>query len=102
MTDKLHCPFCYGELILPGKVKDTQVCVCRNPDCKYDGWNFPVEIIQQIIDGKKARDALKEARALYSGIVGSYCSSLSYFGMDTSPANLMKEFDEKIKSITNL
>lgn len=59
MTDKLHCPWCGDELSFAHKLKGIQTCVCRNPDCEYDGWHFPVEIIQQIIDGKKAQDALK-------------------------------------------
>ena len=58
MTDKLKCPFCNADLIVH---TDEQMAVCRNPNCKYDGWHFPVEIIQRMIDGKKARDALNYA-----------------------------------------
>lgn len=61
MTDKLYCPWCGDELIFAHKLKGIQTCVCRNPTCKYDGYHFPVEVIQQLIDGKKAQDALKVA-----------------------------------------
>lgn len=60
MTDKLKCPFCSDELVFPkDKLKGIKLCVCRNPTCKYDGWHFPKEIIHQLIEGNKARDALK-------------------------------------------
>lgn len=63
MTDKLHCPFCSDEMIFErGTVKGIQRVVCRNPKCIYDGWHFPVEIIQRMIDGKKAQDALIEIK----------------------------------------
>lgn len=60
MTDKLKCCFCGAELNdYPDKTTGARMAVCRNPKCKYDGWHFPVDIIQQIIAGKKAWDALK-------------------------------------------
>lgn len=58
MTDKLKCPFCNADLIVH---TDEQMAVCRNPNCKYDRWHFPLEIWQAIIDGKKAQDALNVA-----------------------------------------
>lgn len=59
MTDKLKCCFCGAELNdYPDKMTGARMEVCRNPKCKYDGWHFPVEIIQRMIDGKKAQDAL--------------------------------------------
>ena len=58
MTDSMKCPFCNADLIVH---TDEQMAVCRNPKCKYDGWHFPVEIIQRMIDGKKAQDALNVA-----------------------------------------
>lgn len=62
MTDKLHCPWCGDELIFAHKLKGIQTCVCRNTTCKYDSYHFPVEVIRQLIDGKKAQDALKNSR----------------------------------------
>lgn len=60
MTDKLHCLYCSDEMIFErGTLTGIKRCVCRNPNCKYDGYHFPVEVIRHIIDGKKARDALK-------------------------------------------
>lgn len=62
MTDKLHCPFCGAELNdYPDKTTGARMAVCRNPKCKYDGWHFPIDITQRMIDGKKAQEALKVA-----------------------------------------
>lgn len=59
MPDTLHCPFCGVELNdYPDKTTDARMAVCRNPKCKYDGWHFPIDITQRMIDGKKAQDAL--------------------------------------------
>lgn len=63
MTDKLKCCFCGAELNdYPDKTTGARMAVCRNPKCKYDGWHFPVEIIQQIIAGKKAQDAIQKIK----------------------------------------
>lgn len=63
MTDSMKCPFCGAELNdYPDKTTGACMTVCRNPKCKYDGWHFPVEIIQQIIDGKKAQDAIQKIK----------------------------------------
>ena len=59
MTDNMKCPFCGSELIVH---TDEQMAVCRNPNCKYDGWYFPVEIIQRMIDGKKAQNAIQKIK----------------------------------------
>ena len=63
MTDKLKCPFCGTELNdYPDKTTGARMAVCRNPKCKYDGWHFPVEIIQRMIDGKKAQRQLRAVK----------------------------------------
>ena len=59
MTDSMKCPFCNADLIVH---TDEQMAVCRNPNCKYDGWHFPVEIIQRMIDGKKAQNAIQKIK----------------------------------------
>ena len=65
MTDKLKCPFCGTELNdYPDKTTGARMAVCRNPKCKYDGWHFPIDITQRMIDGKKAQDSLKEISRL--------------------------------------
>lgn len=83
MTDKLKCCFCGAELNdYPDKTTGARMAVCRNPKCKYDGWHFPVEIIQQIIDGKKAQDALKSAKEYYV-IVRGYGKEQHYISYST-------------------
>ena len=63
MTDKLKCPFCGTELNdYPDKTTGVRMAVCRNPNCKYDGWHFPLEIWQALIDGKKAQRQLRTAK----------------------------------------
>ena len=105
MTDSMKCPFCNADLIVH---TDKQMAVCRNPKCKYDGWHFPVEIIQRMIDGKKAQDALKVARNLYQDLALAYCEMVddyrTTYGRLKTPEQeaqeYMQEYDEKISSIT--
>ena len=59
MTDSMKCPFCNADLIVH---TDEQMAVCRNPNCKYDGWHLPLEIWQALIDGKKAQDAIQKIK----------------------------------------
>lgn len=55
----MKCCFCGSELNdYPDKTTGDRMTVCRNPKCKYDGWHFPIDITQRMIDGKKAQDAL--------------------------------------------
>lgn len=62
MMSELVCPFCQQEYIIP---KDDscfgqQRCVCRNPNCEFDGWHFPVKLVSELIRTRKALDvALK-------------------------------------------
>lgn len=64
MTDNLKCPFCVAELF---PVLDEsgnglyEMFVCTNPKCKYYGCRYHSDILQAIIDGKKAQEALIEA-----------------------------------------
>lgn len=58
MNNKLICPFCGHEYII---TKDDscfgqQRCVCRNPNCEFDGWHFPVKLIIVLINTKKKLD----------------------------------------------
>ena len=66
MTDSMKCPFCNADLIVH---TDEQMAVCRNPNCKYDGWHFPLEIWQALIDGKKAQDALDYAIGVLDNLI---------------------------------
>lgn len=56
MTDKLHCPFCHKELF--EDVINSNYVACRNYHCKFSGGVVHKDILQSIIDGKKAQDAL--------------------------------------------
>lgn len=57
MTE-LKCPFCQQEMVIPKEEvrKGIQCCVCRNPNCEFDGWHFPVKVITALIDTKKKLD----------------------------------------------
>ena len=65
MTDSMNCPFCNADLIVH---TDEQMAVCRNPNCKYDGWHFPLEIWQAIIGGKKAQNAIQKIKDIVYNI----------------------------------
>lgn len=56
MTDKLHCPYCGEELS-----NDFGVIFCYNEACKIHGCELNERVIRDIINGKKAQDALKVA-----------------------------------------
>lgn len=56
MTDKLHCPYCGEELS-----NDFGVIFCYNEDCEIYGCELNERVIRDIINGKKAQDALKVA-----------------------------------------
>lgn len=55
---KLKCPFCQQEMVIPKEKvrKGIQCCVCRNPKCEFDGWHFPVKIINILINTKELLD----------------------------------------------
>lgn len=59
MTDSMKCPFCNADLIVH---TDEQMAVCRNPNCKYDGWHLPLEIWQALIASKKAQRQLRTVK----------------------------------------
>ena len=100
MTDKLKCPFCNADLIVH---TDEQMAVCRNPNCKYDGWHFPLEIWQAIIDGKKAQDALKGIEIRVAAIRG--CVQDGYTQLGERNRNIfiaLELFKDLIKEITSI
>lgn len=55
---KLLCPFCQHELVIPKEENRNgiQCCVYRNPKCEFDGWHFPVKLVQELITTRKALD----------------------------------------------
>ena len=85
MTDKLLCPFCQREMVIPKEEvrKGMQCCVCRNPKCEFDGWHFPVKLVQELITTRKALDLAVDAlKELYqathydkNNYVGKVCSN---------------------------
>ena len=54
----MKCPFCQQELVIPKEEirNGIQCCVCRNPKCEFDGWHFPVKLVQELIHTRKALD----------------------------------------------
>lgn len=102
MTDKLKCCFCGAELNdYPDKTTGARMAVCRNPKCKYDGWHFPVEIIQQIITGKKAQDALKVATDCIENIGDTWRGDIRWTNddMDEIRINIERYCDSVLKKI---
>ena len=65
---ELKCPFCQQEYIIP---KDDscfgqQRCVCRNPNCEFDGWHFPIKLVSELIRTRKALDVAVDALKVYA------------------------------------
>lgn len=58
MTENLKCPFCGSEL---ENACAQVIYFCANDECnKAKDWYASKQVWQALIDGKKARDALKE------------------------------------------
>lgn len=53
-----RCPFCQQEYIIhkDDSCFGQQRCVCRNPNCEFDGWHFPVKLVSELIRTRKALD----------------------------------------------
>lgn len=84
MTEKLKCPFCGSELQTDNEIARLIMWRCHTPGCLLNGWHS-AEIIQHLIDGKKAQDALKHLS-----------QELCYLCMDekSTKANLYKQINE--------
>ena len=54
----LICPFCQQEYIITkgDSCFGQQRCVCRNPNCEFDGWHFPIKLVSELIRTRKALD----------------------------------------------
>lgn len=63
MTDSMKCPFCGAELQTDNEIARLIMWRCHTPGCLLNGWHS-AEIIQHLIDGKKAQDSLKEISRL--------------------------------------
>lgn len=109
MTDKPKCPFCGEELEDDIFYAGRKFYSCANPKCKINDWGGCSEqILQDLIDGKKAQDALKVARNLYQELALAYCELVddyrTTYGRLKTPEQeaqeYMQEYDEKITSIT--
>lgn len=58
MTSKLKCPFCGAELQTDNEIARLIMWRCHTPGCLLNGWHS-AEIIQHLIDGKKAQEDLE-------------------------------------------
>lgn len=61
MTEKLKCPFCGSELQTDNEIARLIMWRCHTPGCLLNGWHS-AEIIQHLIDGKKAQRQLRTAK----------------------------------------
>ena len=103
----MKCPFCGAELQTDNEIARLIMWRCHTPGCLLNGWHS-AEIIQHLIDGKKAQDALKVARNLYQDLALAYCEMVddyrTTYGRLKTPEQeaqeYMQEYDEKISSIT--
>lgn len=61
MTEKLKCPFCGAELETDNEIARLIMWRCHTPGCLLNGWHS-AEIIQHLIDGKKAQRQLRTTK----------------------------------------
>lgn len=54
--NNLKCPFCQQECVIhkDDSCFGKQRCVCRNPNCEFDGWHFPARLLSELIRTRKA------------------------------------------------
>ena len=86
MTDNMKCPFCGAELQTDNEIARLIMWRCHTPGCLLNGWHS-AEIIQHLIDGKKAQDALKNVKEHYVIVRGhgkeqhyiSYSTGVDWF-----------------------
>ena len=59
----MKCPFCQQEYIITkgDSCFGQQRCVCRNPNCEFDGWHFPIKLVSELICTRKALDVAVDA-----------------------------------------
>jgi len=62
MSD-MKCPFCQQEYVIhkDDSCFGQQRCVCRNPNCEFDGWHFPIKLVSELIHTRKALDVAVDA-----------------------------------------
>lgn len=103
----LKCPFCQQEYII---TKDDscfgqQRCVCRNPNCEFDGWHFPIKLVSELIRTRKALDvavdALKSAKTRLELINNSKFANLNNVLQIQSQCEVLK-INEALDQITAL
>ena len=61
MTDSMKCPFCGAELQTDNEIARLTMWRCHTPGCLLNGWHS-AEIIQHLIDGKKAQRQLRTVK----------------------------------------
>ena len=61
MTDSMKCPFCGAELQTDNEIARLIMWRCHTPGCLLNGWHS-AEIIQHLIDGKKAQRQLRAVK----------------------------------------
>ena len=102
MTEKLKCPFCGAELQTDNEIARLIMWRCHTPGCLLNGWHS-AEIIQHLIDGKKAQDALKGIEISVAAIRG--CVQDGYTQLGERNRNIfiaLELFKDLIKEITSI
>lgn len=98
----LPCPFCGSELQTDNEIARLIMWRCHTPGCLLNGWHS-AEIIQHLIDGKKAQDALKGIEIRVAAIRG--CVQDGYTQLGERNRNIfiaLELFKDLIKEITSI
>lgn len=97
--NELKCPFCQQEYII---TKDDfcfgqQRCVCRNPNCEFDGWHFPIKLVSELIRTRKALDVAIDAIKNATEYLGNQEPLVDVMAM-----NLHTDLSKALEQITAL
>lgn len=98
----MKCPYCDAELQTDNEIARLILWRCHTPGCLLNGWHS-AEIIQNLIAGKKAQDALKGIEIRVAAIRS--CVQDGYTQLGERNRNIfiaLELFKDLIKEITSI
>lgn len=96
MADNIKCPFCQGPIMASNEF----ICICKNSKCPTFAIGYPKFILQALIDGKAAQDALEDVKEDINSIIAEWNSRKGIGETTRRMCALACQARDKIASIT--